>query len=58
MRRRMRPLFAAILALAGLGAGSSVAQSGIPGWLAPHVGTGEGQIAPVVLQRARAGRGR
>jgi hypothetical protein len=27
---------------------------GIPAWLKPHVGTGEGQIAPVVLERARA----
>jgi len=28
--------------------------SALPVWLAPHVGQGEGQIAPVVLQRARA----
>lgn len=28
--------------------------SDIPDWLQAHVGTGEGQIAPVVLQRARA----
>ena len=26
----------------------------IPDWLQAHVGEGEGQIAPVVLQRARA----
>jgi len=26
----------------------------IPAWLRAHVGTGEGQIAPVVLRRARA----
>ena len=26
----------------------------IPAWLQKHVGTGEGQIAPVVLERARA----
>ena len=26
----------------------------IPSWLKAHVGTGEGKIAPVVLQRARA----
>ena len=26
----------------------------IPGWLKKHVGTGDGQIAPVVLERARA----
>lgn len=30
------------------------AQSDFPDWLQPHVGTGNGQIAPVVLQRARA----
>jgi hypothetical protein len=29
-------------------------QSDIPAWLNPHVGEGEGQIAQVVLQRARA----
>ena len=28
--------------------------SGVPPWLRAHVGDGEGQIAPVVLQRARA----
>jgi hypothetical protein len=28
--------------------------SDIPPWLRPHVGTGDGQIAPVVLRRARA----
>ena len=27
---------------------------GLPAWLVPHVGQGDGQIAPVVLQRARA----
>jgi hypothetical protein len=27
---------------------------GVPAWLQAHVGEGEGQIAPVVLQRARA----
>ena len=26
----------------------------VPNWLQAHVGEGEGQIAPVVLQRARA----
>ncbi|MBB97104.1 MAG: hypothetical protein CML68_21210 [Rhodobacteraceae bacterium] len=45
------------LGLAGL-AGPVMAQSSasaaqIPGWLQAHVGTGEGQIAPVVLERAR-----
>ena len=32
--------------------------SDIPHWLRAHVGTGEGRIAPVVLQRARALHGR
>ncbi len=27
---------------------------GVPAWLQAHVGEGEGQIAPVVLERARA----
>ncbi len=29
-------------------------RSAVPAWLQKHVGTGEGQIAPVVLERARA----
>jgi len=43
------------LALAALppATGSAQAQD-IPSWLRPHVGTGDGQIAPVVLTRARA----
>lgn len=32
----------------------SALSSNIPAWLQRHVGTGEGQIAPVVLERARA----
>ena len=49
-------LFALIaLGLSGPAIGQETALSpGIPAWLAQHVGTGEGQIAPVVLQRARA----
>ncbi|QDC10562.1 hypothetical protein FHY55_15540 [Oceanicola sp. D3] len=54
MRRRMRIFVAVIFALSGAVPGISAAQSGIPGWLKAHVGTGEGQIAPVVLSRARA----
>ena len=45
------------LAIAVLGAGPLRAAEDtaeIPGWLQKHVGMGEGQIAPVVLQRARA----
>ena len=33
---------------------TSAQSGGIPAWLAPHVGLGEGQIAPIVLERARA----
>ena len=45
-----------LIALAGAGLSPSFAAGGrsIPAWLAPHVGEGEGQIAPVVLLRARA----
>ncbi|MFC3228125.1 hypothetical protein ACFOGJ_12840 [Marinibaculum pumilum] len=47
----MLPLFLA-LALAPNPAGARPAD--FPDWLQPHVGTGEGQIAPIVLARARA----
>ncbi|TCP21767.1 L,D-transpeptidase-like protein [Rhodovulum adriaticum] len=51
-------LFGAAILIATLpGANSAQADmdvAAIPAWLAPHVGTGEGQIAPVVLDRARA----
>jgi hypothetical protein len=33
---------------------TSAQTKGIPAWLAPHVGTGDGQIAQIVLERARA----
>ncbi len=33
---------------------SPAGQPGVPAWLAAHVGEGDGQIAPVVLARARA----
>ncbi len=43
------------VALAGAQSGQAAAQStDIPAWLQKHVGTGEGKIAPVVLERARA----
>lgn len=43
------------LVLLGASADRALAQSSdVPGWLKKHVGTGEGQIAPVVLERARA----
>lgn len=41
---------AAFLAVLSTGAGAQVT---IPAWLQPHVGYGEGQIAPIVLERAR-----
>jgi len=41
--------------LTGVFSAPSAAQSSdVPRWLAKHVGTAEGQIAPVVLERARA----
>ena len=47
----------AVLLIAG-GAGSqpglAAQTTDIPTWLKKHVGTGDGQIAPVVLERARA----
>ncbi len=49
--------FAAFLtALSGLysQAQANTMLGDIPAWLQKHVGTGEGQIAPVVLERARA----
>ena len=42
-------------AVSGVAPAEAAQQSSrIPGWLQKHVGTAEGQIAPVVLQRARA----
>ena len=44
-----------VIGLAALPRAPAAAQtSDIPAWLRAHVGTGKGQIAPVVLQRARA----
>ncbi len=44
-----------LIALSGLSRSSAAEQaSDVPAWLRAHVGEGEGQIAPVVLQRARA----
>ncbi len=53
----LRITIAAITAVTLLGPLPSQAttkMSGIPAWLQHHVGTGDGQIAPVVLSRARA----
>jgi hypothetical protein len=44
-----------IVAVSGSPRSFAVEQpTGVPAWLQAHVGEGEGQIAPVVLQRARA----
>lgn len=58
MRLRVPYLVICLILASGFGAlhpHAAAAQSGaIPGWLQRHVGTGDGQIAPVVLERARA----
>jgi hypothetical protein len=46
---------AVLIALASAGLSSpAAAQPGVPAWLQAHLGEGEGQIAPIVLMRARA----
>ena len=45
---------AALIALAGASPSLAAGQPSVPAWLEAHVGEGEGQIAPVVLERARA----
>lgn len=55
--RSLRLTFAVTIMAAFSGAPPSWAaaqSSGVPAWLQKHVGTGDGQIAPVVLHRARA----
>ena len=48
-------VIAGMIALSGLPRSSAAEQaSDVPAWLQAHVGEGDGQIAPVVLQRARA----
>jgi len=44
----------ALACAAPLAAPATTLSSDIPDWLQAHVGTGEGQIAPIVLERARA----
>jgi hypothetical protein len=44
----------ALVLAAAPAAGDAPLSPDIPDWLAAHVGPGEGQIAPVVLERARA----
>ena len=48
-------LFFIVIALSALSRSFAAEQaSDVPAWLSAHVGEGEGQIAQVVLQRARA----
>ena len=54
---RLSNVVAAAVAIALSGSGRSFAAeplSDVPAWLRAQVGEGEGQIAPVVLERARA----
>ena len=43
-----------LIALAGASPSLAAGEPSVPAWLEAHVGEGEGQIAPVVLMRARA----
>lgn len=48
-------LLACVAAVASMSAATTAGQAAdIPAWLMAHVGEGDGQIAPVVLERARA----
>ncbi|MDF1669306.1 MAG: murein L,D-transpeptidase catalytic domain family protein [Roseovarius sp.] len=52
----LRPYMAVVIAIAflvSMPAQPSAQSSDIPAWLQKHVGLGNGQIAPVVLERAR-----
>ena len=54
--RILKRISLSVTMAAGLASGSFATEksSDIPGWLRGHIGEGEGQIAQVVLQRARA----
>lgn len=53
-RKHIAHLATTLLILGSAGAAmASPLSRDVPAWLMTHVGTGEGQIAPVVLQRAR-----
>ena len=43
-----------LIALAGSSPSLAAGERGVPAWLEAHVGAGEGEIAPVVLERAQA----
>jgi hypothetical protein len=55
-RRRLRNAIGlgALIALMSPSLSLAAGQPGVPAWLEAHVGDGAGQIAPVVLERARA----
>lgn len=54
-RRPLKAALSILAALLAIGAGPGRAeQAPLPGWLKAHVGTEAGQIAPLVLHRARA----
>ncbi|MBT0958457.1 murein L,D-transpeptidase catalytic domain family protein [Alphaproteobacteria bacterium KMM 3653] len=44
---------ALVMGLTAFGGRAATLSADVPAWLRAHVGTGEGQIAPVVLERAR-----
>jgi hypothetical protein len=46
--------FGALIALAWMSVCLAAGEPSVPAWLQAHVGEGEGQIAPVMLERARA----
>ena len=46
--------FAVLIALTSASPSLRAGEPSVPAWLRAHVGEGEGQIAPVVLERARA----
>jgi hypothetical protein len=46
--------FAVLIALMSASLSLRAGEPSVPAWLRAHVGEGEGQIAPVVLERARA----
>ena len=54
LRRLERVGLAVLIALAGASPSLAAGEPSVPAWLEAHVGEGEGQIAPVVLERARA----
>mgnify|MGYP000023230060 FL=1 len=54
LKPRRRLLSALLCGLALLPVSGMAQSPAIPSWLQRHVGTGDGQIAPVILERARA----